>query len=162
MQTVTLTTKIAAPIERCFLLSLSIDLHQQSASATGERAIAGVTHGIIGANETVKWRGKHFGLWLTHTTIISGYESPRWFQDSMMHGLFKSFVHDHYIEPQRDGSTLMRDELSFAAPLGLLGTLVEKIELREHMRSFLIERNDVIRRVAESGDEWQQYLPPAL
>jgi hypothetical protein len=35
-----LTTVISAPIERCFDLSRSIDLHLVSAAASGERAIA--------------------------------------------------------------------------------------------------------------------------
>src|ERR1700743_832336 len=38
-------TSIHAPIERCFYLSLNIDLHQQSTAQTQERAVAGVTTG---------------------------------------------------------------------------------------------------------------------
>ena len=49
MQTITLDTRIAAPSGRCFLLSLSVDLHKASAKQTGEEAIAGVTHVLIGA-----------------------------------------------------------------------------------------------------------------
>jgi hypothetical protein len=37
-------------------LSLSIDLQMASTAPTRERAIAGVTHGIIGPNQTVTWR----------------------------------------------------------------------------------------------------------
>ena len=40
-----LTTEIAAPIERCFDLSRSIDLHLKSVDNTGEQAIDGVTTG---------------------------------------------------------------------------------------------------------------------
>ena len=60
MQLIQLETKIAAPPERCFLLSLNIDLHMESTAPTREVAIAGVTHGIIGPGETVTWRGRHF------------------------------------------------------------------------------------------------------
>lgn len=42
MQLIELETNIAAPIERCFFLSLSIDLHMDSTAPTRERAIAGV------------------------------------------------------------------------------------------------------------------------
>ncbi len=51
MQLIQLETKIATPPERCFLLSLNIDLHMQSTEQTSEVAIAGVTHGIIGPGE---------------------------------------------------------------------------------------------------------------
>src|SRR5882672_3399450 len=57
-----LTTPISAPIERCFDLSRSIDLHVASTHGTGERAIAGVTTGLIGLDETVTWKGRPLGL----------------------------------------------------------------------------------------------------
>jgi hypothetical protein len=38
-----LETAIAAPVERCFDLSLSVDLHLRSAANTGERVVAGPT-----------------------------------------------------------------------------------------------------------------------
>jgi len=34
MQTIVVETEIAAPVERCFLLSLSIDLHTESTAQT--------------------------------------------------------------------------------------------------------------------------------
>jgi len=45
MVRIELTTRIAAPIERCFDLCRSIDLHMASTNWTGEKAIAGVTSG---------------------------------------------------------------------------------------------------------------------
>ncbi len=157
MQTISIETKILAPIERCFLLSLSMDLHVESTAQTSERAIAGVTTGIIGAGETVTWQGRHFGFMLRHTSVISSYDRPRHFQDCMTHGMFKSFVHDHYLEVD-NGGTLMRDELSFAAPLGLLGTIAEVLVLRRYLTGFLMERNSLIKKVAES-DGWRKFLP---
>jgi ligand-binding SRPBCC domain-containing protein len=159
MRTIVLETKIAAPAERCFLLSLSIDLHKASTAQTREEAIGGVTSGLIGPNETVTWRGRHFGLLLTQTTLISQYSQPAHFQDIMIRGAFKSFVHDHYFEVAADGRTLMRDELRFAAPLGPLGWIAETFVLRRYLRGFLEARNQLIQRVAESQDEWRQFLP---
>ena len=48
MPVIDISTVIAAPIERCFDLSRSIDLHLESMSHTNERAVAGVVsaHGI--------------------------------------------------------------------------------------------------------------------
>ena len=69
MQLIHLETRIAAPPDRCFLLSLSIDLHKESTAQTQERAIAGVTHGLIGPGQTVTWQGRHFGVVLQHQTL---------------------------------------------------------------------------------------------
>jgi ligand-binding SRPBCC domain-containing protein len=159
MQTIQIQTRIAAPPDRCFLLSLNIDLHKESTAQTSERAIAGVTHGLIGPNETVTWQGRHFGLMLTHETLISKYARPHHFQDIMLRGTFKSFEHDHYFDEQPDGTTLMRDELRFAAPLGPLGWLAETLILRRYLSSFLMERNQLIKAVAESPEaRWKKYI----
>jgi hypothetical protein len=159
VQIIELETKTAAPPERCFLLSLSIDLHTESTAPTRERAIAGVTQGIIGPNQTVTWRGRHFGLMLTHTSLIDRYDPPHYFRDVMAKGHFRSFEHEHLFEPTDDGSTLMRDRLHFAAPLGPLGRLAETFVLRAYFTRFLRERDAVIKRVAESpSGDWQRYI----
>jgi ligand-binding SRPBCC domain-containing protein len=162
MQTLHLQTNIAAPLERCFFLSLSIDLHKASTIKTHEEAIAGVTTGIIGPNQTVTWRARHFGLMLTHATLISEYIQPTHFQDIMTKGAFKTFVHDHDFEALPDGTTLMRDTLRFSAPLGPFGYIAETLVLRRYLSGFLQRRNDLIKQVAESPiATWQQFLPPS-
>jgi ligand-binding SRPBCC domain-containing protein len=162
VQTINLETRIAAPIERCFLLSLSIDLHKASTIKTHEEAIAGVTTGIIGPNQTVTWRARHFGLMLTHATLISEYTQPTHFQDVMTKGAFKTFIHDHDFEAL-DGATLMRDQLRFSAPLGPLGFIAETLVLRRYLSGFLQRRNDLIKQVAESPNStWQEFLPAAI
>jgi ligand-binding SRPBCC domain-containing protein len=161
MQHINLHTSIAAPPDRCFLLSLSIDLHKESTAQTSERAIAGVTHGLIGANETVTWRGRHFGVMLTHETLISKYDRPVFFQDVMLRGMFKSFEHDHSFDALPNGSTLMRDQLRFTAPLGPLGWIAETLVLRRYFITFLEQRNRLIKQVAERPQEiWSRYTQP--
>ena len=151
-----LVTRIAAPVERCFDLARSIDLHMASTHWTGERAIAGVTSGRIGREQEVTWKGRHFGVLVTHTSRITAYDRPRYFQDCMMRGAFRSFCHDHFFEV-RDGLTLMKDVMEFEAPFGILGLLVEKLVLKRHMVKLLLRRNQHIQRVAES-EEWRRYL----
>jgi ligand-binding SRPBCC domain-containing protein len=160
VQTIIIETKIAAPPERCFLLSLSIDLHKESTAQTSERAIAGVTSGLIGPNQTVTWQGRHFGFMLQQETLISQYTRPTHFQDIMLRGMFRSFIHDHYFDLQPDDTTLMRDELRFAAPLGPLGWIAENIVLRGYLTGFLTERNKLIQQVVESPEAiWGKYTP---
>jgi ligand-binding SRPBCC domain-containing protein len=156
MQTISVETSVAAPTMRCFLLSLSIDLHLESTARTRELAIAGVTHGLIGLGQSVTWEGRHFGLMLRHTSKIVSYEMPAFFCDVMTAGMFKSFRHEHHFT-EVTGTTVMMDVLHFAAPCGLLGVLIEKLVLRDYLEGFLRERNAMIKRVAES-EEWQRYL----
>jgi ligand-binding SRPBCC domain-containing protein len=156
MTRIVLLTSIAAPIERCFDLARSIDLHMASTTWSGERAIGGVTSGFIGAGQEVTWQGRHFGLTLTHTSRITAYQRPKYFQDCMVRGRFRRFCHDHYFEA-RGGGTLMRDEMEFEAPLWPVGRVVEWVVLARHMRSLLERRNRCIRETAESGD-WKRYV----
>lgn len=156
MVRIELTTVIAAPIERCFDLSRSIDAHMVSTDRIGERAIGGVTAGLIGAGQEVTWRGRHFCINVTHTSRITAYDPPRYFQDSMVRGMFHRFCHDHYFALQ-DGRTVMKDVMQFEAPLGLAGRLIESVILKGHMRRLLASRNQYLRRAAET-DEWRKFL----
>ncbi len=163
MQLIELETKIAAPPERCFLLSLSIDLHMASTAPRGERAIAGVTHGIIGPNQTVTWRGRHFGLVLDQTSLFDRYDPPHYFRDVMVKGHFRSFEHEHSSSQRQNGGTNMRDPGSRSATsAGSTGSLKYWF-CASTLRDFWRERNSAIqarrrkpiRRVAGISSEHQ-------
>lgn len=159
MITIELSMHVRAPLERVFDLSRSIDLHLHASSGTGERAVAGRTTGLLGLDETVTWRARHLGVWQHLTTRISACDRPRHFRDEQVRGAFAWFKHDHFFEPDGQGGTRVRETFRFAAPLGPLGWIAERVLLRRHMTHFLNERNEELRRVAESDDEWRKYLP---
>jgi ligand-binding SRPBCC domain-containing protein len=141
-----LETRIDAPPERCFDLSRSVELHLEAAAATGERAVDGVTSGLLGADDTVTWEARHLGRRWRLTVRITAYDRPRSFRDEQVRGPFRRFVHDHLFEPA-GGGTRMRDVLEFASGLPLFDRLV----LAPHLRRFLLRRNELIRRTAEAG-----------
>jgi len=152
-------TAIRAPIDRCFDLARSVEVHLAGNIHSGEQAVAaaGVTAGLLGPGQRVTWRAKHFSIWFQLTSEITGMKGPGYFQDTMIRGPFRQMQHDHYFRVQRDGTTAMRDVLRFGAPMGFLGRLIEIAVLREYMKRLLRERNEAIRRIAES-DEWRNYL----
>jgi ligand-binding SRPBCC domain-containing protein len=156
MALVLLTNLIHAPIEICFDLSRSIDLHKISTAQTNEEAISGVTSGLIGLGEQVSWRAKHFGITQTLTTKITAFNTPTFFQDQMVRGAFKSIIHNHIFET-KGNLTLMKDEFYFLAPFGVVGKAVEKLFLVDYMTKLLVQRNKVIKETAESG-EWKKIL----
>jgi ligand-binding SRPBCC domain-containing protein len=156
MPVIELATSIVAPSERVFDLARSIELHMESTSNTDETAVAGVTSGLIGLGQEVTWRARHFGVWQSLSVRITEFEPPNHFADVMVRGAFRCLEHHHYFE-QSDNGTLMRDIFSYQAPLGVLGRLAEFLFLDRYMRSLLVERNRVIKVVAES-DGWVRYL----
>src|ERR1700730_3068002 len=152
MPKIELTTLISAPVERVFDLARSIDLHMASTSHTGERAVAGVTSGLLGRGEQVTWRAKHFGIWHHLTSRITEYDRPLHFRDSMARGSFRRLDHDHYFEAADCSGTraLMRVVFDFTSPLGLFGVVADRLLLIRHFRALLIRRNQAIKETAES------------
>jgi len=156
MPVIELTTVIRAPRERVFDLARSIDAHQDSAGGTEERAVAGVTKGLIGMDGEVTWEARHFGVRQRLTVRVTAFERPKHFQDVMVSGAFKSMVHDHEFTEHPAG-TLMSDRFEFRSPLGILGAIVDRVFLASYMRRFIVRRNEVLKQLAESA-EWSRYL----
>lgn len=150
MTTITLVTEINAPIKLVFDLSRDIDFHIKSASKTNEKAIAGVTEGLINKGETVTWRGKHFGLYIKHTSKIIKLQSPLSFTDIMIEGHFTYFCHDHYFE-EIENKIFMKDVLKYKTPYGIFGRIFNKLVLKNHLTNFLKERNHAIKIEAQKN-----------
>jgi ligand-binding SRPBCC domain-containing protein len=152
-------TVIRAPIDRCFDLARSVEVHLEGNIHCGESAVAmsGITSGLIGMGQRVTWRAKHFGVWHDLTSEITAMDRPNYFRDTMIRGAFRLMNHDDFFRRVSGGETEMRDVFCFAAPQRVLGRVAEIVVLRRYMQGLLRERNAVIRDVAESG-KWQRYL----
>ena len=148
MTTIKIITHYFAPIETVFDTNRNIDIHQQSASKTMEVAIAGITSGLINKNETVTWKGKHFGVYLTHQSLISEMDFPTYFVDEQLKGQFKSFKHQHFFE-QKENYVEVTDVLEYETPFGIFGQLFDKLLLKNHLTNFIIHRNGVLKDLAE-------------
>ena len=154
MTLIKLSTTIHAPMENVFNLSRSIDFHLKSASKTNEKVIAGRSSGLIELGETVTWKGKHFGLHLTHKSLISHFDYPNSFTDEMVEGNFKKFKHIHKFD-SNGKSTIMKDYLEYSLPLGRLGEFIDHTLIKKHLTNFLTIRNNSIKKKAESMDQYQ-------
>jgi ligand-binding SRPBCC domain-containing protein len=144
-------TLIRAPIERCFDMARSVEVHLAGNVHCGEEAVVleGVTTGLVGLGQRVTWRARHFGVRQKLTSEITAMEPPAYFQDTMLRGAFRWMVHDHYFRAVSAAETEMRDVFRFAAPLGVLGRVMEIAVLRGYMRALLRERNAAVREAAE-------------
>lgn len=151
MPTIHLATEIKAPIQICFDLARSIDLHKYSVKASREEAIAGVTTGLIGMGGEVTWRGTHFGIRQTLSSRITAFDPPYHFRDEMLKGAFKKIKHDHIFE-ERNGTTVMKDIFEFVTPYGWLGKFFNYFLLEKYLIKLLQQRNKIIKQTAESKD----------
>jgi ligand-binding SRPBCC domain-containing protein len=156
MPIIKIETLVNAPIKRVFDLARCIDLHTESMTAYHEKAIAGVTEGLINVDESVTWEATHFGVRQKLTSKITVFDTPRHFRDSMVKGAFARFDHDHFFEETEQG-TIMRDVFDYLSPLWILGKAADALFLQKYMTKILTERNELIKRVAES-DEWRKFI----
>ena len=156
MPIIKLETEISAPIEQVFDLARSIDLHRATMTRYKEKAVAGITSGLISLDETVTWEATHFGVRQRLTSKITRLERPRHFRDSMVRGAFRRFDHDHFFE-QIGGKTTVKDVFDYDSPLGILGKFADALFLENHLREMLEERNQIIKAAAES-DDWRKFL----
>ena len=152
MPKIILNTHIYAPLETCFNLARSIDLHKESMKHTSEQAVAGITEGLIELGESVTFRARHFGIVMKLTSTITEFQYPDMFIDEMVKGPFHNMKHRHIFQMSH-GYTVMVDEFVYTSPLGILGKLVDTIFLESYMKKLLIKRNHILKYIAESSGD---------
>ena len=150
------TTFIAAPVERVFDLSRSINLHRQAMNKYREQVIAGRHIGLLELNETVTWKAKHLFKERVLKVIMTACNKPHHFIDEALEGDFRKMKHEHYFKPV-DNGTIMIDQFYFETPHGVLGTWINALCLTKYMERLLTERNRAIKQIAESN-QWKHYL----
>ena len=158
------SVRILAPIDRCFLLSTSIEIVQMTLGMHPVAAESKRSTGLIEAGDQLVWRGWIFGLPQMHETLVTGFDRPHFFQDTMGRGRFASFHHDHHFTAEAPVGgrpcTLLEDAVHFALPLGILGAAVGRLVMVPHVRGLVKRRFALLKQLAES-DEWRRYLPAA-
>lgn len=102
----------------------------------GERAI--VETRILGV-VPVRWVAKH-----------TAYDPPRMFEDVQESGPFKHWRHRHIVRPHAEGAVL-RDEIEFEPPLGLLGRLLSPLFITPRLGRLFAYRHAATREWCEKG-----------
>ena len=156
MPLIHLTTFIAAPVERVFDLSRSIDLHKFSMKRFGEIPVDGKMTGLIEKNDTVTWKAKHLFKTRMLKVKVVALNKPFLFIDEQVQGDFKLLKHEHHFKPCENG-TIMIDQFFYEAPYGGLGKLFNNLYLGRYMKKLLVERNSLIKKAAETN-QWKHFL----
>jgi ligand-binding SRPBCC domain-containing protein len=150
MTTIRVETQIEAPAGLCFDLARDLGAHVKSASFSNERLVEpGKTSGLVELGDMYTIEGTHFGFRQRFTTRIVEFEKPHRFVDEMVKGTFKWLRHVHEFHPSANG-TLMRDVLSWEAPLGVLGQFADFLFLKRHMRWFVGTKQSHLKQLAET------------
>jgi ligand-binding SRPBCC domain-containing protein len=139
---------IIAPIEVCFDLARDVNVHTQTTYKTKERAVGGVTKGLLEEGDSVTWEAVHFGIKQRLTSKVIFMEKPHSFVDVMVKGAFKSFIHIHQFIEEEKGTTMI-DHFQYTSRFGPLGVLIDKLFLEEYMKRFIAIRAIELKKIAE-------------
>ena len=156
MPTIHLTAFVAAPIERVFDLSRSVDLHKHSMRKHKEEPIGGVINGLLNKGTEVTWKAHHLFKTRILKTKITAFDKPNSFTDEQVTGDFKMMKHEHHFKPCENG-TIMIDLIEFEAPYGSVGKLFSKLYLTRYLKNLIEQRNKSIKELAE-GEKWRKFL----
>ena len=150
MPTIVIETPIHAPIELSFVLARDVSVHAESAAFSSERVVKpGRTEGLLELGDLVALEGRHFGRVQRFVARITELDRPNRFVDEMVEGTFKWLRHIHEFEATQ-AATLMRDTLSWEAPLGFIGRVADRLFLQRHMRVFVTTKQSNLKRIAEA------------
>jgi ligand-binding SRPBCC domain-containing protein len=76
------------------------------------------------------------------------YDPPRKFEDIQIKGPFRSWRHQHIVEPHVDGA-ILRDEIDYEPPLGFIGRAVAPLLVQKRLQKLFDYRHEVTRRWCE-------------
>ncbi|WP_077212490.1 SRPBCC family protein [Bacillus dakarensis] len=141
---------IQASVIVCFDLARNVDIHTKTTAKTKEKAVGGVTQGLLEKGDTITWEATHFGIKQRLTAKVTHMVKPTVFVDIMVKGAFSSFTHTHqFVEEQ--GGTLMIDTFEYKAPFGPVGMIADKLFLEKYMTDFIISRARELKKIAENA-----------
>lgn len=142
------STYIEAPINQCFNLARDVETHTKTTANTKERAIGGITEGLLNKGDCVTWEAVHLGFKQRLTAQITEMEVPYSFTDVLVKGAFHSFTHTHKFVENSKG-TIMEDTFEYKSPFGVIGKLADMLFLENYMRKFIVSRANELKKIAE-------------
>ncbi|HLP00369.1 MAG TPA: SRPBCC family protein [Fimbriimonas sp.] len=130
-----------SPIQTVFDEHRNVDLHVKSQASHRERAIGGVTSGLLNLGDEVEWEAVHFGVKQRLRAKITQMSAPDSFSDEQLSGPFKSLVHQHRFKSLDSGATEKTEIVELRAPLGPLGVIAERVFLGRYMQKLLEDKS---------------------
>ncbi len=94
---------------------------------------------------------KMAGMSLEWVAEHTEYEPPHKFADRQVSGPFANWYHIHQFLDDGQGGTILRDEVEYEPPLGILGKLLGASFIRHKLERMFDFRHDATRRYLETN-----------
>lgn len=88
---------------------------------------------------------------LTWVTLIDTVKPGASFSDTQLNGPYKLWRHVHTFE-EKDGAVIMTDDVTYALPLGPLGSLAHRLFVKKQLEDIFHYRETAIRKIFTVDD----------
>ena len=99
-----------------------------------------------------------FGIPLTWMTEITHVDAPDYFADEQRVGPYRLWHHEHFFRAIGSGTTEVRDLVTYAPPLGLLGAILNAWMIRPQLERIFAYR----ARSVSPREDWKAQLDPLI
>jgi ligand-binding SRPBCC domain-containing protein len=103
------------------------------------------------AGTVIEYRLRLHGVRMGWVTLIEEWQPGRRFVDRQLCGPYRLWHHTHEFAPHRDG-TLVRDQVRYALPLGLIGVAAHEAFVRRDLARVFDFRRQAVVRLIGTGD----------
>ena len=79
-------------------------------------------------------------------TLITHYEKPYKFVDQQIKGPYSLWHHTHTFE-EKDGGTIIKDNLTYAIPMGIIGRLIHFIYIKHDIKGIFNYRYKILDKI---------------
>jgi ligand-binding SRPBCC domain-containing protein len=122
---------------------------------------------VMAPGTQLRYRLRVRGVPVSWLTEIRAWDPPYRFVDEQLEGPYALWHHTHTFEDDGAGGTIMRDEVRYELPLGLLGELAHRLLVRRDLArifDYRAERvpallSEVARRKAPAADRRHERHP---
>ena len=98
------------------------------------------------AGTLISYRLRLHGIPVSWHTRIEAWDPPHRFVDHQLRGPYRLWHHTHTFAPDGRGGTIMRDEVRYRLPLGVLGAIAHLLFVRRDLRRIFDFRHATVAR----------------
>jgi ligand-binding SRPBCC domain-containing protein len=140
---------IQAPVERVFAFHQLPDALQRLTPPWERTQVIAPSRSLnVGERTTVRLRI----LGVVPLLCVSEhtrFDPPRMFEDRMLRGPFRKWVHQHLVIPAESG-TILRDDVDYDPPLWPVGRLLAPVLVEPRLKRLFDYRHEVTRAWCEN------------
>lgn len=82
--------------------------------------------------------------WVTEITTVVENE---YFVDEQRFGPYKMWHHEHFFEALPNGTTLMKDKVSYKLPMGVIGRLMHTLFVKKQLTQIFKYRREALNKI---------------